>query len=81
MAQLYVVDSADVTFLVNETGLTWGNLTTHLRRLEESGYVTITKGYAGRKPHTLVALSKEGRAAFDEYRATITAAFDNLPAP
>ena len=38
MTQLYVVESADATLLVNTTGLTWGNLATHLRKLEESGY-------------------------------------------
>ncbi len=79
MTQLYVVESADATFLVNATGLTWGNLATHLRKLEDSGYVTITKGYRGRKPHTDIALSAKGRQAFHKYRATMQAAFDQLP--
>jgi DNA-binding transcriptional ArsR family regulator len=79
IAQLYVVDSADATFLVNATGLTWGNLATHLRKLEDHGYVTITKGYRGRKPHTAIALTNEGRDAFDNYRTTITAALRDLP--
>ena len=79
VTQLYVVDSADATFLVNQTGLTWGNLATHLRKLEDAGYVKVTKGYKGRKPHTTVALSGPGREAFDSYRATIKAAFDQIP--
>jgi len=78
MTQLYVVESADATFLLNATGLTWGNLATHLRKLEEGGYVTVTKGYQGRKPHTVIALSDRGREAFDSYRATIKAALDHL---
>lgn len=79
VAQLYVVDSADATFLINQTGLTWGNLATHLRKLEESGYVTVTKGYSGRKPRTVIALSERGRQAFNAYRATIGADLDRLP--
>lgn len=81
VAQLYVVDSADATFLVNATGLTWGNLATHLRKLENRGYVTINKGYRGRKPHTVIALTDEGRNAFHVYRTTITAALEDLPDP
>ncbi len=81
MAQLYVVDSADATFLLNATGLSWGNLATHLRKLEERGYVTITKGYQGRKPHTVIALTDEGRDAFHTYRTAITTALDDLPNP
>jgi DNA-binding MarR family transcriptional regulator len=79
VTQLYVVESADATLLVNTTGLTWGNLATHLRKLEESGYVIINKGYQGRKPHTVIALSTKGRQAFDTYRATMRAALDQLP--
>jgi DNA-binding MarR family transcriptional regulator len=81
IAQLYVVDSADATFLVNATGLTWGNLATHLRKLEDHGYVTITKGFLGRKPHTVISLSDAGRDAFRKYRTTITAALEDLPEP
>ena len=79
IAQLYVVESADATFLVNATGLTWGNLATHLRRLEDRGYVSVTKGYRGRKPNTVIALTDQGREAFHSYRATITNALSELP--
>ena len=50
---LYVVDSLDYTFLKNQTGLSWGNLATHLGKLEEAGYIEIEKGYQGKKPHIL----------------------------
>ena len=79
MTQLYVVEAADATFLVNETGLTWGNLATHLRRLEEHSYVTIDKEFRGRKPCTIVSLTPRGRAAFRKYRASIQAELGNLP--
>lgn len=44
-----------------------GNLSTHLRKLEDAGYVTVTKSFNGRKPHTHVALSTSGRAAWIKY--------------
>ncbi len=47
--------------------MTAGNLSTHLRRLEEAGYVTITKTHEGRSPATYVALTPAGRLAFDVY--------------
>lgn len=81
MTLLYVVESADATFLVNQTGLTWGNLATHLRKLEDSGYVTVKKGFRGRKPHTVISLSDQGREAFDLYRQAIREALDQLPEP
>ena len=55
LTYLYVVESADYTFLLRMTGLTWGNLATHLAKLEEAGYVAIDKGYQGKKPHSTTA--------------------------
>ena len=77
--ELYVLEAADATFLVNRTGLTWGNLSTHLGKLEESGYVAVEKGYDGKKPRTMIRLTDEGRAAFREYRARMRQALDELP--
>jgi DNA-binding MarR family transcriptional regulator len=79
MTQLFVVEAADATFLVNQTGLTWGNLAAHLRKLEDCRYVKITKGFRGRKPHTMVALTSTGREAFRRYRDTMREALDALP--
>jgi DNA-binding PadR family transcriptional regulator len=78
MTQLYVVEAADATFLVNQTGLTWGNLATHLRKLEEHDYVTIDKEFRGRKPRTLVSLTPTGRAALRRYRDAMREALDAL---
>jgi len=78
-AHLYVVESADYVFLMQNTGLTWGNLSSHLSRLEEAGYVEILKEFVKRKPHTMVRLTDEGRRAFDAYRRQMKALFADLP--
>jgi DNA-binding MarR family transcriptional regulator len=79
VVELYVVEAADATFLLNRTGLTWGNLSTHLGKLEESGYVELEKGYDGKKPRTMIKLTDRGRAAFREYRANMQKALEELP--
>lgn len=79
VVELYVVDAADATFLVNRTGLTWGNLSTHLGKLEEAGYVSVEKGYDGKKPRSLISLTTVGRKAFKEYRANMQQALQELP--
>ena len=48
-----------------------GNLSVHLRKLEEAGYVAVEKTYAGRKPLTRVRLADKGRDAFDQYLAAM----------
>jgi DNA-binding MarR family transcriptional regulator len=52
-------------------GMTPGNLATHLRKLEDAGYVEITKTFSRRTPVTHVALTPTGRAAFDTYTTTL----------
>lgn len=79
ITQLYVIEEADATFLSNATGLTWGNLSTHLRKLEEHRYVKINKEFRGRKPRTVISLTDRGRAAFQQYRTTMQAALNDLP--
>ena len=68
ITNLYVVDSADFIFLKNLTGLTWGNLSAHLSKLEEAGYVKVEKSIVNKKTHSVAKLTKAGRTAFDEYR-------------
>jgi DNA-binding MarR family transcriptional regulator len=79
MAQLYVVQSADFLFLQNQTGMTPGNLSAHLSKLEDAGYVEVTKDFIEKKPHTALALTKKGRAAFKEYRKKMKQVFNDLP--
>ena len=76
--QLYVVEAMDATFLVNRTGLTWGNLSTHLSKLEESGYVEVEKEFRGKKPCTMISLTEKGREAFRRYRATMQKTLGDL---
>jgi DNA-binding MarR family transcriptional regulator len=80
MAYLYVIESADFLFLQRQSGLTWGNLSPHLSKLEAAGYVNIEKEFLERKSHTMLRLTGEGRRAFERYRAKMRQALDNLPA-
>lgn len=79
MTYLYVVDSADYVFLMRLTGLTWGNLSSHLSTLEEAGYIEMEKGFVGKKPHTMIHLTEEGRAAFRAYKQKMQQVLDDLP--
>jgi DNA-binding MarR family transcriptional regulator len=79
MAQLYVVQSADFLFLQRQTQMTPGNLSAHLNKLENAGYVEITKEFIERKPHTALALTKKGRNAFKQYRRDIKQIAERLP--
>jgi DNA-binding MarR family transcriptional regulator len=57
-------------------GMTAGNLSVHLRKLEDAGYVEVTKTHHGRTPATLLRLSRRGRLAFDEYTAAVRSLLD-----
>lgn len=77
IAHLYVVESADFLFLMSQTGLTFGNLSTHMRKLEDAGYIEVIKEFTGRKPHTMLRLTKKGRAAFEDYRKQMKQLFND----
>jgi DNA-binding MarR family transcriptional regulator len=68
MAVLWACESADFTYLLNTTALNKGNLSAQLSRLEEAGYLKITKSFKGKYPNTTCALTTAGRKAFDAYR-------------
>ena len=61
------VRSADFVFLQRTTGLTKGNLSSHLTKLEEGGLVTIEKTFVMKKPHTRAALTADGAARVAEH--------------
>jgi DNA-binding transcriptional ArsR family regulator len=67
LTMLNAVDSADFLYLLRETGLTKGNLSSHLTKLEEAGYVQIEKTFQGKTPQTVCRLSLRGREAFRGY--------------
>jgi DNA-binding MarR family transcriptional regulator len=79
MAYLYVVDSADFLFLMNQTGLSRGNLSSHLSKLEAAGYVAIQKEFVNKMPRTLLSLTDAGRTAFNDYRQQMKQVLDDLP--
>jgi DNA-binding MarR family transcriptional regulator len=78
LAVLYVVESADFLFLNRQTGLTKGNLSSHLSRLESAGYVDIEKEFVDKMPHTLLRLTDKGRDAFETYRRDMIQVLDDL---
>jgi DNA-binding MarR family transcriptional regulator len=76
MAHLYVIESADFMFLMRQTGMTFGNLSSHMSKLETAGYIDVEKEFVGKKPNTRLHLTDEGRAAFEEYRRNMKQIFE-----
>jgi len=79
MAHLYVVDGADFVFILDQTGLTAGNVSSHMRKLVAAGYVEMEKAFVGNRPQTSYSLSKEGRKAFGAYRDNLGNILSKLP--
>ena len=79
MAQLYVIESADFLFLQHQLQMTPGNLSSHLTKLEQAGYIEIVKEFIERKPHTAVKVTKNGRNAFKEYQQNLKQVLNGLP--
>ncbi len=79
MAVLGAVASADFLYLLRETGLTRGNLSSHLSKLEDAGYIDIEKRFVGKKPHTLCRITQSGRESLDGYRRMMRGIVDQLP--
>ena len=75
VALLGAVKECDFLYLQHETEMNKGNLSSHLARLEEAGYVEIEKTYRGKVPMTLLRLTRAGLAAFEAYRQRLKAAF------
>ncbi len=70
------MEQADFLFLMSHTGLTAGNLSSHLTKLEAAGYVTVEKRFVGKKQNTRLSLTALGRSAFQEYRRSIKGLLD-----
>jgi DNA-binding MarR family transcriptional regulator len=71
MAMLGAVDSVDFKFMVSTLGLSKGNLSSHIEKLETAGYVQVTKGFNGKVTHTSYALSAKGRKALEKHWQTL----------
>ena len=78
MALLLGAAQVDFLFLMRETALTKGNLSSHLGKLEEAGYVEIEKTFRGKIPLTLARLTPKGRAALKQYRKTMNGLLQEL---
>jgi DNA-binding transcriptional ArsR family regulator len=78
LSLLYVVESGDFTFLMRQTGLTWGNLSSHMSKLEAAGYIEVEKEFVDKKPRTMLRLTDQGRAAFRGYVQSMKQVFDDL---
>jgi DNA-binding transcriptional ArsR family regulator len=68
VALLSAVERADFLYLLHETGMNKGTLSSHISRLEEAGYIGVTKTYRGKVPQTLLCLTASGRKSFEHYR-------------
>jgi DNA-binding transcriptional ArsR family regulator len=71
VALLAGVKEADFLWLLRESALTKGNLSSHLAKLEEAGYVELEKTYKGKIPLTLLRLTRQGRAALETYKKSL----------
>jgi DNA-binding MarR family transcriptional regulator len=79
LAYLSAVESADFLFIANQTGLTRGNLSSHMTRLEQAGYVSIKKEFVDRIPRTLLRITRQGQAALRNYRKNMMQVLKELP--
>jgi DNA-binding MarR family transcriptional regulator len=80
LATLAVDDRIAFPRLQQLLDMTAGNLSTHLRKLEDAGYVDVTKAHSGRQPVTWIALSRTGRRAFEDYTAALRHLLDGTAA-
>ena len=71
MTILHAVPEADFIYLQRESGLTQGNLSSHLSRLEGAGYVLVEKTFKGKYPLTICSLTRRGCEAFEQYARTM----------
>ncbi|MBN2600817.1 MAG: transcriptional regulator [Candidatus Marinimicrobia bacterium] len=78
MAYLYVVESADFLFIMRQTGLTKGNLSSHLSKLEAGGLIDIKKEFVGKIPRTFLSLSQYGRTEFENYQRQMRQFLENI---
>ena len=78
LATLHVVESADFLFVERQTGLTRGNLSSHMSKLEGAGYIEISKEFVDKIPRTLLRITDQGRAALLDYTNNMKQVLDGL---
>jgi DNA-binding transcriptional ArsR family regulator len=77
VANLYLVESADFLFIMQQSGLTFGNLSSHMKKLEDAGYIEVQKEFVNRRPRTLLKLTPQGKKAFENYRQKMKLILDS----
>ena len=75
---LSVLEEADFLFLLQQTGQTRGNLSSHISKLETAGYVDVNKAFIGKVPRTVYKLTDPGKEAFETYRHDLLAVLGAL---
>jgi len=80
VALLYIVESADFVFIMRQTGMTKGNLSAHLSKLEAGGYLSVNKQFIHKIPRTFLSLTPAGRQAFESYQQKIQQFWRDMPA-
>ena len=78
LATLHVVERADFLFVERQTGLTRGNLSSHMSKLENAGYLEINKEFVDKIPRTLLRITDDGRAALLAYTESMKQVLDGL---
>jgi DNA-binding MarR family transcriptional regulator len=78
LATLHVVESADFLFVERQTGLTRGNLSSHMSKLEKAGYIEVNKEFVDKIPRTLLRITDKGRSALLEYKKEMNKVLDGL---
>lgn len=71
MSILMNVEEADFVYLREKTESTAGNLSVQLDKLSSAGYITVEKGFCGKKPRTVCRITNDGRVAFESYVETL----------
>ena len=71
MSVLLSVESADFVFLREQTGATAGNLSVQIDKLQQAGYISVEKGFQGKKPRTTCTITEQGISTFEEYVAAL----------
>jgi DNA-binding transcriptional ArsR family regulator len=79
MSLLYAIPEADFLYIQKECDFTQGNLSSHLAKLDEAGYIYINKIFKGKYPLTLCTLTNAGRKAFEEYVHKMRIIYTNVP--
>jgi len=77
LSYLSVVYKADFLFIMNYIGLTRGNLSSHMTKLEDAGYIKVNKSFKGKRPNTLLSITRKGKKAYEEYTKIMKRIFNS----